>query len=155
MLSLDINVCHHMRLIKNKSDGRFSLMIANMVVPSIILPFLNLSDVRVRENWTYNLNTGAEAGLVPMDIHENMVADSDTNDEFDKREWGSPVHQPPPHHSPHIPNPYAHTTHFSDDFAGNSFGVTYTTLDDIICELHARNSIDAERDIMIHAMQQQ
>lgn len=50
MLSLDIVVCLHMRLIKNKNDGRFSMTIANTVVPSIILPCLNRTDVRVKEN---------------------------------------------------------------------------------------------------------
>lgn len=45
MLSLDIDVCRHIRLIKNMRDGRYSLMIANREVPSIILPFLNCTDV--------------------------------------------------------------------------------------------------------------
>lgn len=45
MLFLDIDVCRHMRLIKNMSDERFSLMIANRVVPNIILPCLNHIDV--------------------------------------------------------------------------------------------------------------
>lgn len=57
---------------------------------------------------------------MPMDIHENVTADGDTDDEFDQREQGSPVHQHPPHHSPHIPASSAHTTHFSDHFAGTS-----------------------------------
>lgn len=43
-------------------------------------------------NWIYNLNTGVDADPVPMDIHENIVADGDTNDEFDQGEQGSPVH---------------------------------------------------------------
>lgn len=58
-------------------------MIANIVVPSIILPCPNRTDVHVRVNWTYNLNVGVEAGPVPMDIHENIDVDGDTNDEFD------------------------------------------------------------------------
>lgn len=97
MLSLEIDVCRHMRLIKNISDGRFSLMIANRVVPCIILPCPNRTDVRVRENSTYNLNVGAKADLVPMDINENIVVDGDTNDEFDQREQCPPVHQHPPY----------------------------------------------------------
>lgn len=86
MLSLDNDVFCHMRLIKNMSDGMFSLMISNRVSPSIILPCLNHIDVRVRVNWTYNLNVGVKAGPVPMDIHENVAVDGDTDDEFDQRE---------------------------------------------------------------------
>lgn len=99
MLSLYIDICRHMRLIKNKSDERFSLMISNMVVHTIILPFPNRTDVWVRANWTYTLNAGAKAGPVPTNIHENVVADGDTDDEFDQRERGSPVHQT--HHTTH------------------------------------------------------
>lgn len=155
MFSLDIDVCLHMRLMKNKSDERFSLVIANMVVPSIILPCMNRTDVRVRANWTYNLNLGVEVGQVPMDIHENVAADGDIDDEFDQRERGSPVHQSPPHHSPHIPASHAPTTHFSDHFPGTSFGSTHVTLDDILNEMRARNAIDVERDNLIYAMHQQ
>ncbi|KAI5442121.1 hypothetical protein KIW84_011261 [Lathyrus oleraceus] len=138
MLSLYIDVCHHMRLIKNESDGRFSLMIANKVVPSIILPCPIRTDVRVRENWTYNLNVSVEAGPVPMDIHQNVVVDGDTNDEFDQRERGSHVHQSPSYHPPHIPASPAHTTHFFDHFAGTSSGATHAILDDILNEMLPR-----------------
>lgn len=155
MLSLDINVCRHMRLIMNMSDGRFSLMIANKVVPSIILPCPNCTDVQVRENWTYNLNAGAEAGPVPMDIHENVVVDGDTDDEFDQRERGFPLHQSPPYHSPYIPTSLAHTTHVSDHFTCTSFGATHAKLEDILNETRARNAIEVERDNLIYVMHQQ
>lgn len=39
--SLDIDVFRHMRLIKNMRDVRYSLMIGNKEVPSIILPCPN------------------------------------------------------------------------------------------------------------------
>lgn len=48
MLSLDIDVYRHMRLIKNMRDEMYSLMIANREVASIILPCPNHTDVQVR-----------------------------------------------------------------------------------------------------------
>lgn len=90
MLFIDIDVCLHMRLIKNM---RYSLLIANMEVPSIILPCPNCTNVRVRENWIYDLNVGAEARMEPMDIHENVVVDGATDDEYDQRKGVSPVHR--------------------------------------------------------------
>lgn len=155
MLSLDIDVCRHMRLIKNMSDERFSLMIANRVVPSIILLCLNRTDVRLKANWTYNLNVGVEAGPVPMDIHENVTANGDTVDEFDQRERDSPVHQSPPHHSPHIHASLAHTTQFSDHFVGTFSRATHATLDDILNDICVRNATDTDWDSLIYAMHQQ
>ena len=59
-----------------------------------------------------------------MDIHENVVDDGVIDDEYDQRERVSHVHQPPPHHSPHIPVSLAYTTPFYDHFAGTSSGAT-------------------------------
>ena len=129
-------------------------MIANRVVPSIILPCLNHINVWVRVNWTYNLNVGADADSVPMDIHENVTADGDTGDEFDQRERVSPVHQTPPYHSPHIPASPAHTTHFYDYFAGTSSRATHATPDNILNEMRAQNTTEVERDSLINVMHQ-
>lgn len=43
-------------------------MIGNKDVPSIILPCLNHTDVKIRVNLIYNMNVGVEVGPVPMDI---------------------------------------------------------------------------------------
>lgn len=119
--SLDIDACLHMRLIKNRWGRRYSLMIGNMKVPSVVLPCPNRTDVQNRANWIYNPNAGIEARPVPMDIAENVNVDGATDDEYDHRERGSPVHEPPPHHSPHILDSPAHTTPFvSGSFAGTS-----------------------------------
>lgn len=45
MLSLDIDACRHMQLIKNMRDEIYSLMIGNKEVPSIVLPCPNRTDV--------------------------------------------------------------------------------------------------------------
>lgn len=95
-------------------------MISNREVPSIILPCPNYTIVRVRENWIYNLSIGVEAGPEPMDIHENVVADGATDDEYDQREQVSPIQQSPPHHSPYIYTSSTYTTHFSNHFSGTS-----------------------------------
>lgn len=155
MLSLDIDVCHHLWSIKNMRDERHSLMIANRVVPSIILPCPNRIDVRVRANWIYNLNVGADAGADPMDIHENVVADDATDNEYDQRERVSHIHQSPSYHFPYIPTSSRLTTHFSNHFAGTSSGATHATLDDILNEMHARNATNAGRDNLIYVMHQQ
>lgn len=84
--SLDIDACCHIRLIKNKRDERYSLMIGNREVPSIILPFPNCTDVKIRVDWIYNLNVDTKAKSVPIDIPENVAANGATDDEFDHRE---------------------------------------------------------------------
>lgn len=43
--SLDILEFCHMQLIKNRRDGKYSLMLGNKEVPSVILPFLNHTNV--------------------------------------------------------------------------------------------------------------
>lgn len=92
---------------------------------------------------------------MPIDIHENVVADGDTDDEFDQRELGSPVHHSTPHRSLHILVSPTHNTQFSDHFTGTSFGATHATLDDILNEIRARNATDAERDNLIYVMHEQ
>lgn len=153
VLSLDIDVCHHMQLIKNMRDERHPLMIGNREMPSIILPCPKCTDVRVRANGIYNLNVGADDGLVPMDILENVFVDGATDDEFDQR--ASLIHQLTPPHSLHIPISLAHTIHFPNHFVDTSSGATHATHEDILSELRTWNTIDVERDNMIHAMQQQ
>lgn len=84
--SLDIDAFCHMWLIKNRRHERYSLMIGNREVPSIILPFLNRTDVQKKANLIYNLNVGTYTGPVPMDIPENVNAGGATDDEYDHKE---------------------------------------------------------------------
>lgn len=48
--SIDVDAYRHMQLIKNMRDVRYSLMIGNKEVPSIILPYPNRADVQMRAN---------------------------------------------------------------------------------------------------------
>lgn len=98
--SLNIHAFRHMRLIKNMRDVRYLLMISNIEVPSVILPCPNRTNVKNRANCINNLNVGIEAGPVPMDILENVIAYGAIDDEYDHKERGSPVQDPSPHHSP-------------------------------------------------------
>lgn len=89
---------------------------------------------------------------MPMDIPKNAVADGATDDEFDQRERASPIHEPPPHHSPYIPTSPTHIIHFSNHFACTSSGVAHVSLDDILSEIRVRSVMDAERDNLIYPM---
>lgn len=131
-------------------------MISNIEVPSVVLPCSKRTYVQNRSNWLYNLNEDNEAGQVPLDIPENVNAEGDTNEDYDQGEQGSPVHEPPPHHSPHISVSLAHTTpYFSDTFAGTSIGAAHITLDDVLCKMHTRNASSVKRGSLISAMHHQ
>lgn len=127
-------------------------------MPNIILSCPNRTDAHVRSNWIYNLNVGADARPMPMDILENVTTDGAIGDEFDHRERDSPIHESPLHHShhpPHILDSRLHNTrHFSNHFIGASFRVIGAMLDDILSKMHAQNAIDAERDNLTYAMHQ-
>lgn len=119
--SLDIVAFHHMRLIKNMRDAKYSLMISNKEVPSVVLPCLDRTNMQNRENWIYNLNIDIEVRAVPMDIPKNVNTRGGADEKYDQREQGSLVHEPPPHHSPHIHVSPTHTTpYFSNTFTSTS-----------------------------------
>lgn len=147
---LDIHACRYMRLIRAKLDGIYLLMFHNIVINGVVLPCPNRTNVRNNANWIYDLNV--EAKSEPMDIPKNVVADGATNDEFYQRERAFLVYDPPSYHSPHIPSSSTHTPHFIDHFACTSSRATHISLDDILSGMHALNSVDVERDNMIHAM---
>lgn len=118
---------------KNRRDERYSLMIGNKKVPSVVLPFLNCTYVKNKANWIYNLNDNTEAGPVSMDIPKNVNVDGAIDDEYTHRERGSPVHESSPYYSPHIPASPTHTIQFSltlfqVSHLGRSLGKSMTIL---------------------------
>ncbi|CAJ2627735.1 unnamed protein product [Trifolium pratense] len=51
--------------------------------------------------------------------------------------------------------PPAHTTHFSNTFAGSSSSSRQSTIDDVLHEIRAQNELNQERDGLFYAMHQQ
>lgn len=107
-------------------------------------------------NWLYNLNVGTESESMPMDIPENDNAGGHTNEEYDQIEQGSPIHEPPPNHSPcNLFSPAHSTPYFFDIFAGTSTRAAHITHDDMLCKVRARNASDAEHDNLFSLMHRQ
>ncbi|CAJ2642359.1 unnamed protein product [Trifolium pratense] len=51
--------------------------------------------------------------------------------------------------------PPAHTTHFSNTFAGSSSSSRQSSIDDVLHEIRAQNALNQERDGLFYAMHQQ
>ncbi|CAJ2652135.1 unnamed protein product [Trifolium pratense] len=85
---------------------------------------------------------GASISLMPMPIYEKLKA--------------------PTHISPNVAAgggasivPPAHTTHFSNTFAGSSSSSRRSSIDDVLHEIRAQNTLNQERDGLFYAMHQQ
>lgn len=87
-------------------------MINNVVIPNIILPCPNCTDVQNRDNWFYDLDANLGVESVPTDIPANVVVGSDTYDEYDWREHISLIRNSPLSRSSHGHTPHAHITPF-------------------------------------------
>ncbi|KAI5444134.1 hypothetical protein KIW84_012664 [Lathyrus oleraceus] len=127
----------NMRLIKNKPDDKYYLMISNREVRGVTLPCIAHINVRLSTNWIFYAN----------------APDPDDNVRPDRMEEDTPQN-----------GTHAHTTHaFSDSSTGTSFGYQpreeydYTairiTLDDILSELRHQNDIDVESDVLFKSIQ--
>ncbi|KAI5446034.1 hypothetical protein KIW84_014034 [Lathyrus oleraceus] len=103
---LDLDACRSTRLINNKQDGRYHLMVGNRAVNSIILPNSACTNMQDRNNWSYNLNALEPGHNINIQGNEGNSTDDDIND----MEHDAPA--PPTH---------PHTTHgTTDTFAGTS-----------------------------------
>lgn len=148
---LDKDVCHDMRMISNKQDVMYYLMVRNKTVKSIILPWSARIDVQNEHNWTFDLNFPKPGDNI--DTRVNKVRE--TYDDYDDLDHGSPETSTHPHN--------AHGT--SNTFAGTSFGHQprgrddYTnirsSLDDVLAEMRQCNTLYATRDQMMHDIQAQ
>ncbi|KAI5436345.1 hypothetical protein KIW84_022717 [Lathyrus oleraceus] len=52
---VDLDYCRSMRIIKNKPDGRYFLLISNREVRGVTLPCVACIDMRISANWTFDL----------------------------------------------------------------------------------------------------
>ncbi|KAK2383895.1 hypothetical protein QL285_071305 [Trifolium repens] len=129
---IDLDMVKSMKLVKQRSDGNFFLMINNQVFSDIILPNPSRTDVRnINWNLCYVYNPHPDELEAPTTV-PNVAAGRGTN-----------VVQP------------AHTTHFSNTFAGSSSSSRQSTIDDVPCEMRAQNAINEERDGLFYAIHQQ
>lgn len=87
------------------NDGGFHLMINNDVVKSIILPWPSHTDIRVRANWTYDIDAPPYVGPPPRVALANLAEEND--DDYDMEDHVSPTHTTP---------------YFSDHFASTTSG---------------------------------
>lgn len=63
-LFMDIDNCRSTRLIKNRRDGKFYLMVKNRKVPSVVLPNIRLTNVRILSTHLYNLDSPEQSEAV-------------------------------------------------------------------------------------------
>lgn len=56
-LFFDLDYCRSMRLIKNKLDDKYFLMISNREVGGVTLPCVERINVRMSANWSFDLNS--------------------------------------------------------------------------------------------------
>lgn len=128
-----------MRLIKNKPDDKYYLMISNREVRGVTLPCVARINVRLRANWIFDGN----------------APDPDDNVRLDRMEQDAPQ-----------TGTHAHITYaFPGSFAGTSsryqprneydYTIIRRTLDDILIELRHQNDIDAECDVLLRSIQRQ
>lgn len=90
---LDLDACRSMRLIKNRQDGRYHLMVGNRAVNSIILPNSACTNVQDRNNWSYNLNALEPGHNIKIQGNEG----NSTNDDIDEMEHDAPEPPIDPH----------------------------------------------------------
>ncbi|CAJ2663010.1 unnamed protein product [Trifolium pratense] len=119
-----------MNLVRLREDGRYDLMINNRVFSNITLPNTWLTDVRNERNLRYTNNS--VPNRAPTHISPNVAA-------------GGGASIVPP----------AHTTHFSNTFAGSSSSSRQSSIDDVLHEIRAQNALNQERDGLFYAMHQQ
>ncbi|CAJ2633365.1 unnamed protein product [Trifolium pratense] len=119
-----------MNLVRLREDDRYDLMIQNRVFNNITLPNQWLTDVRDPRNHCYTNNS--TTNRAPTHISPNAAA-------------GGGASIVPP----------AHTTHFSNTFAGSSSSSRQSTIDDVLHEIRAQNELNQERDGLFYAMHQQ
>lgn len=77
---LDKDVCHSMRMISNKQDGRYYLMVRNKTVKSIILPCSARIDVQNKQNWTFDFNAPELGDNIDVHVNEGHETDDDYDD---------------------------------------------------------------------------
>ncbi|KAK2448120.1 hypothetical protein QL285_007417 [Trifolium repens] len=127
---IDEDMVRSMNLVRLRSDGRYDLMIKNRVFDGIILPNPRRTNVRNEHNFCY--------------IYDPVTNRAPTHISQDTAAGGGPNFVPP-----------AHTTHFSNTFAGSSSSSRQHTIDDVLFEMRTQNAINQERDGLFYAMHQQ
>lgn len=133
---LDLDACCSMRLIKNRQDGRYHLMVGNHTINSIILPNSACTNVRDRNNWFYNLNA--------LELSHNInIQGNEGNSIDDDIEHDAP--EPPTHlHTTHDTiNIFESTSSRHQSHDGNDYTSIMTALDDVLDKLRHLNTLDA------------
>jgi hypothetical protein len=119
-----------MNLVRQRTDGKFNLMINNHVFPDIILPNPRRTDVCDHKNLCYIHDL--VPNQTPTHIPDNVTIGGGNN-----------------------VVPPAHTTPYSNTFAGSSSSSRQSTIDDVLYEMRAQNAINEECDGLFYAMHQQ
>lgn len=128
-----------MRLIKNKPNGKYYLMISNRKVRGVTLSYAARINMRLSTNWNFDA----------------LAPDPDDTIRPDRMEQDAPQ-----------TGTHAHTTHvFPDSFVGTSSGyqpcekynytAMRTTLDDILSDIRHRNDVYMDRDVILRSIQRQ
>lgn len=84
---LDKDVCHALRMITYRTDGRYALTLKKNIVESIVLPCPNLMDVRLEKNWFFDICAPEPGVNINAQVHEG----GETNAEFDDTEREVPI----------------------------------------------------------------
>ncbi|KAI5439610.1 hypothetical protein KIW84_025118 [Lathyrus oleraceus] len=130
---VELDYFRSMRLIKNKPDGKYFLMISNREVRGVTLPCAACIDVRMSANWTFDL-------LVP---------------EPDHMEKDAPQASAHVHTKHAFPNSFLGTSFGYQPREEYDYTAMRTTLDDILSELRHHNDVDADCDVLLRNIQRQ
>ncbi|KAI5421885.1 hypothetical protein KIW84_045362 [Lathyrus oleraceus] len=125
---VDLDYCRSMRLIKNKPDRKYFLMIRYREVRGVTLPCAAHIDVRMSDNWICDLNT-----------HDPDHMEQDAS-----------------HNGTHVSQPEKYSTSSRyQPCEEYDYTVMRTSLDDVLSELRHRNDDDVDCDVLLKHIQRQ
>lgn len=127
----DLDQFRIMRLIKNKLDDKYFLMISNREVRGVTLPCVARINVCMSANWTFDL-TAPEPDHMEKDVpHTGTHA----------------------YIAPAFPDSFAGTSFGHQPREEYDYTTMRTTLDDVLSELRHQNNVEEDRDVLLRNIQ--
>ncbi|KAI5440122.1 hypothetical protein KIW84_025465 [Lathyrus oleraceus] len=132
-LFADLDYCRSMRLMKNKPDDKYFLIISNLEVMRVTLPCVARINVRMSANWTFDI----------------------TAPEPDNMDQDAPYIGTHAHTAPAFPDSFPGTSFGHQPHEEYDHIAMMTTLDDVLSELRHRNDVEADHDVLLRNIQMQ
>lgn len=129
----DLDYCRSMHLIKNKPEGKYFLMISHREVRGVTLPCTAYINVRISDNWTFDLNAPEPDHMDQDALHIGTQA----------------------HITPSFPDSFACTSSGHQSHKEYDHTAMRTALDDVLSELRHWNDAEADHDVLLRNIQMQ